>query len=103
MFFLGSLYRTLPPSSPVDAAGQRLLGTDLRVIPPSGGTFLHSVQDHDRLDLLALKYYGDASKWWQISDANPEFAFPNDLLDRGPLVEEVLSLVSPGDDAAFRD
>lgn len=102
MFFLGSRYRNVPQSSPVDADGQRLLGTNLRVIPPSGGTFLHTVQDHDRLDLLALKYYGDASKWWQISDANPESPYPSDLLDRGPLTEEVLTLVSPGAEAAFQ-
>ena len=101
MFVRGSRYRNLPESSPLDAAGQRLRGKDLRVIPRSVGRFLHTVQDRERLDLLAFKYYGDASKWWQICDANPAFPFPNDLLDRRPLVEERLALASPGADAAF--
>jgi hypothetical protein len=101
MFLRGSRYRNLPESSPLDASGQRLRGKHLRVISRSTGRFLHTVQDRDRLDLLAFKFYSDASKWWQICDANPEFAFPNDLLDRRPVVEEVLVLVSPGADAAF--
>jgi hypothetical protein len=101
MFFRGSRYRNLPESSPLDAQGQRLRGKDLRIIPRSTGRFLQTVQDRDRLDLLAFKFYGDASKWWQISDANPQFPFPNDLLDRRPLIDEVLSLVSPGAVAAF--
>ena len=103
MYLPGSRYRNLPQSSPIDANGQRLLGNNLRVSPPTDGTFLHAVQDRDRFDLLALKYYNDASKWWQICDANPEFSFPNDLLDRSPIVEELLTLVNPGADAAFRD
>lgn len=101
MFFPGSRYRNLPESTPIDASGQRLRGKDLRVIPLSTGQFLHTVQDHDRLDLLAFQFYGDALKWWQICDANPEFAFPNDLLNRTPIIEEELSLVSPGADTAF--
>jgi hypothetical protein len=101
MFLRGSRYRNLPESSPLDAAGQRLRGKDLRVVLPSAGRFLHTVQDRDRLDLLAFKFYNDATKWWQICDANPAFPFPNDLLDRRPVVEERLALVSPGADAAF--
>ena len=103
MYFRGSRYRNLPQSSPINADGQRLRGTDLRVIAPTPGTFLHRVQVGDRFDLLALKYYNDASRWWQICDANPEFAFPNDLLDRAPVVAERLALVNPGGDAAFQD
>jgi hypothetical protein len=103
MFFPGSRYRNLPESSPIDASGQRLRGKVLRVNPLSTGHFLHTVQDHDRLDLLAFKFYGDALKWWQICDANPEFAFPNDLLNQTPIIEERLSLVSPGADTAFSD
>src|SRR5262249_7653987 len=48
-------------------------------------------------------FYRDASKWWQICDANPAFPFPNDLLDRRPVIEELLKLVSPGSHAAFGD
>lgn len=101
MFFRGSRYRNLRESSPLDAGGQRLRGKDLRVILHSTGRFLHTVQDRDRLDLLAFKFYSDATKWWQICDANPAFPFPNDLLDRRPLIEERLALASPDADAVF--
>src|SRR5262249_142831 len=52
--------------------------------------------ESDRLDLLAFKYYGDPTRWWQISDANPKWAFPPDLLDRRPVVEELLELSPVG-------
>ena len=52
----------------------------------------HTVNGGDRLDLLAYKYYGDTTKWWQICDANPDWHFPLDLLDLTPLVEQVLLL-----------
>src|SRR5690242_1422136 len=92
MFDKSSRYARLTESSPVNADGERLRGKDLRIIPQSDGTFLHTVQSHDRLDLLALKYYGEPTRWWQISDANPDFPFPVDLLDRGPIYEETLGL-----------
>ena len=93
MFAKNSRYVRLPESSPVDAQGDRLRGKDLRRIPFSSGTFTHTVQTRDRLDLLAQKYYGEPTKWWQICDANPEFEFPLDLLERVPVREEVFSLV----------
>jgi hypothetical protein len=100
MFAKGSRYRNLTQSSPVNGSGQRLRGTDLRLIEPTPGQFLHTVHDRDRLDLLAYKYYADSTRWWQICDANPQFAFPNDLIAGGPLQDLTLGLVHP--DAAAR-
>jgi hypothetical protein len=95
MYAKGSRYRSLPQSAPVGADGERPLVTDVRVIPDTPGQFLHTVRDHERLDLLGYKYYSDATRWWQICDANPQFEFPNDLLDRTPLVDETLILDYP--------
>jgi hypothetical protein len=103
MFARGSRYRTLPVSAPVDARGERRIGTDLRFIPDTPGQFLHTVSSSDRLDLLAVKYYGDATRWWQIADANPDYPFPLDLLDQGPVIEEVLSLVATSNDRRFQE
>jgi hypothetical protein len=103
MFSKGSRYRNLPESTPVNAEGERLRGKDLRLIPPTLGRFLHAVREGDRLGLLAFKYYGDATKWWQISDANPETAFPLDLLDGRPLVEERLVLTPVDFNTRFTD
>jgi hypothetical protein len=101
MFAKGSRYRNLTQSSPVNGRGGRLRGTDLRLIEPAPGQFLHTVRDRDRLDLLAYKYYADPTRWWQICDANPQFAFPNDLLDRGPLQDVTLGLVHPDAGARY--
>jgi hypothetical protein len=96
MFGKSSRYRNLPESSPVNAQNERLPGKGLRLIPPTQGQFLHAVHEGDRLDLLAFKYYGDPSRWWPIADANNEWAFPIDLLDRLPIVEERLVLAPAG-------
>lgn len=96
MFSKSSRYFSLPESSPIDAQGERLRGKELRLTPPTPGRFLHTVHEGDRLDLLAFKYYDDTSRWWQISDANSEIAFPADALDRRPVVEELLALRPTG-------
>jgi phage tail protein X len=103
MFIKGSRYRNLPESSPVNARGERLRGKELRGIRRLPGRFLHTVGDSDRLDLLSFKYYGDTTRWWQIADANPEFAFPTDLLDRGPVVEETFVLAHAGFATRYRN
>lgn len=94
MFNQGSRYRTLAESSPIDAAGERLHGKIMRLIPRSGGSFEHVVRDGDRLDLLSFNYYGDSTKWWQIADANPQAACPTDLLDAAPMVAERFALTN---------
>lgn len=33
----------------------------------------YTFKEGDTLDGLAYKYYGDASLWWSILDANPSF------------------------------
>ncbi len=96
MFTKGSRYRDLPESAVLDAEGEWRLGKNLRFIPDTPGRLLHTVLEGDRLDLLAFKYYNDTTRWWQISDANPEFPFPVDLLDRRPFVEEVFALEHEG-------
>jgi hypothetical protein len=104
MFIKGSRYRSLPESSPVDAAGERLRGKDIRAIPlPLAWPFRHTVRAGDRLDLLSFKYYTEPTKWWQIADANPQEPFPLDLLDRSPVVEERFVLRNSNFETRFRD
>jgi nucleoid-associated protein YgaU len=53
-------------------------GTQVIVITPSDAvsyTFTytyHIVNGSDRIDNIANAFYGDATKWWKIGDANPE-------------------------------
>lgn len=95
MFSKGSRYRNLTESSAIDASGERQRGKDLRLTPTVTGSYLHTVRDGDRLDLIAHKYYSDPAKWWQISDANPQQPFPTDLVDSWPVVGEHLVLEHP--------
>ena len=102
MFVKGSRYRNLSESSPINAAGERLRGKDLRLLAVPASRFQHTVRQGDRLDLLSFKYYGDATKWWQIADAN-DAALPTDLVDRTPLIVERFVLRSLEFETRFRD
>jgi len=102
MFTKGSRYRNLPQSSALTADGESLPGVDLRAISPRPGTFLHTVQDSDRLDLLAYKYYNDSTMWWQICDANPSLAFPTDLVDLSPVGQQQMQLSYPDSETRYR-
>lgn len=101
MFARSSRYNGLSEVHAPDRDGQTIVALELRLIPDTAGRFLHTVTGHDRLDLLAFKYYSDPARWWQICDANRQFAFPLDLLDRGPAVEELLVLVDTANAAQF--
>jgi len=93
MFSKGSRYRILPEFTLQTGYGEHILTKAVRVLTTRPtGRFQHTLQESDRLDLLAFKYYGDPAKWWQISDANPAPPFPIELLDRGPIAEERLVL-----------
>ncbi len=80
MFFKGSRYKDIPNYTAVDTSGKAYQTKSLRWIPETRGTFMHTVKEGDRLDLLAYKYYGDPKRWWLISDANQDTFFPTDLL-----------------------
>jgi nucleoid-associated protein YgaU len=63
---------------PIAGARPRLVGTadsfDVRRE--------HRVEAHERLDMLAQRYYGDPLLFWLICDAN-ETLFPEDLMVPG--------------------
>jgi hypothetical protein len=39
----------------------------------------YQAEGGDRLDRLAQRLYGDATKWWVIADMNPELTWPGTL------------------------
>lgn len=45
---------------------------------PRSDDRFHTVEEGDRVDLLAYRYLGDASLWWVICDFN-EINFPLEL------------------------
>jgi len=88
MFFKNSRYRQLPDEVTVDVKGRRLLSKSLPLPSKASGTFLHTIEQSDRLDYLAYKYYKQPRKWWRICDANPEFPWPQALLGKDPFLTQ---------------
>ena len=88
MFSRISRYYKLPEVVTTDSKGRTLVSKTLRLSPPVSGTFRHTVEDADRLDHLAYKYYQQPRKWWRLSDANLEFLSPQALLGKEPLVTD---------------
>ena len=52
-------------------------------IPPAPGVLEHVVMDGERLDQLAGRFYGDATRSWLMLDANPAELNPLALLRPG--------------------
>ena len=88
MFAKNSRYINLQDTVTVDAQGRSLPSRMLRLLPEVSGQFQHTIEDVDRLDHLAYKYYRKPQKWWRICDANPEFLSPQELLGKEPIVTE---------------
>ncbi len=99
MFSKISRYRKQPDIVAIDNKGLVLASRDLRLLPEVSGTFLHTVEEIDRLDHLAYKYYKQPRKWWRICDANPEFMSPQALLGKEPVVTDRFPLTFNGDTA----
>jgi hypothetical protein len=96
MFSRISRYSSLPDIVTTDAKGRTLLSKTLRPLPQVAGTFRHTVEDGDRLDHLAYKYYRQPRQWWRLSDANPEFLSPQALLGKEPIVVDRFTLELQG-------
>ena len=103
MFSRISRYRTLPDIVTTDAEGRTLVSKTLRPLPEAPGTFRHTVEDADRLDHLAYKYYRQPTKWWRLSDANPEFLSPQALLGKEPIVTDRFPLEFDGAQPPWAD
>ena len=63
----------------------------------------HIVEEIDRLDHLAQKYYQQPRTWWHICDANPALLSPRALLGHEPLVTAQFPLTWEGPDPPWSD
>jgi hypothetical protein len=86
MFSKGSRYRSLPDVVTTDSRGRSLRSRAIRLLPEVEGSFRHTVDEGDRLDHLAYRYYKQPRKWWRICDANPGVMSPLALLGKERLV-----------------
>jgi len=69
MFLNSSRYAKVDTVETATRDGRAVIALKLRPLPATTGT-AYTVSDYDRLDLLAHKYHGDATKFWHIADAN---------------------------------
>ena len=82
MFTKNSRYYQLEDIVVNNKNDRQIISKSMRQIPEVSGIFQHVIDDNDRLDLLASKFYEQPVKWWRICDANPEFKSPFDLLGK---------------------
>ena len=78
MFLDSSRYAKIETIATTTRDGRTVTALKLRPLPAITGS-AYTVLDNDRLDLLAHKYHGDATKFWHIADANTELE-ANDLV-----------------------
>lgn len=71
MFLDNSRYAGIARETVRTSDGRDVVAVRLRRIPPSNGT-PYTVVGTDRLDILAYRRYGDATRYWHIADANSE-------------------------------
>lgn len=93
MFSKISRYTKLEDVVAADRDGHLAVSRAFRLIPDVDGRFLHTVEENDRLDHLAYKYYGQPRKWWRICDANPDYPLPQAVLGKDAMVIEQFPLI----------
>ena len=83
MFSRISRYRTLPDIVTTDAEGRTLVSKTLRPLPQVSGTFRHTVEDADRLDHLAYKYYQQPQQMVAAERRQPRVSFAPGVTGQG--------------------
>lgn len=71
MFLNTSRYAKTPQVQVVQPDGTVVSAVQLRTIPPTAGDDT-PITGNDRLDVMAERNYGDATRYWHIADANTE-------------------------------
>lgn len=85
MFTKISRYKNLDDVVFTDRQGREFTSKSIRLLPDTKGITDHIIEESDRLDHLAYKYYRQSRHWWKICDANPEFMSPRSLIGKDPI------------------
>lgn len=86
MVFKGSRYsetEVVEVRGPDDRVRRTLA---LRVIAPAPSALDQTVVEGERLDTLAQRFYGEATKYWLLLDGNAETLNPFELLVPGETI-----------------
>lgn len=71
MFLKNSRYATTQQVTLTLKDGTQAAAVQLRTVPTTAG-IATEVTSNDRLDVMAERNYGDATRYWHIADANTE-------------------------------
>jgi hypothetical protein len=79
MFFKGSRYERVADAEVQDERGRVVRYKQVRFIPETEARMGHILNQGERLDLIAHRYYQDPERFWRICDANLA-TWPDDLV-----------------------
>ena len=85
MFGKNSRYYKFDDVLNVDAKGREMLSKPLRLTPSLSAEAYHVIDETDRIDLIAYKYFRKSKKWWRVCDANTDYLSPRQLLGKEPM------------------
>jgi hypothetical protein len=86
MFLPNSRYAKTPEVQAEDADGRIVKAVKRRGLPAVTGDPAQ-VQGQDKLDIIALRTYQDATMYWHIADANTELEAPELTRVAGRIIE----------------
>jgi hypothetical protein len=93
VFLQNSRYFNVKTVASQNEDGRSFLAVMLRRLPYVGATPT-VIKGNDRLDVIAQRKYGDATRFWHVADANTELE-ANDLVSPRPQDEEVKTINVP--------
>jgi len=83
MVFKGSRYTRINVIQPLNSDGKSPRVLAERPIVAAPGKLEYVVSDGERLDQLSSRFFGEATKYWLILDANLDVLNPFELLQAG--------------------
>jgi hypothetical protein len=72
MFFKGSRYEKVKDCTFRRIDGSEAVIKKKRMIPEPKAKLIHTVQEGERTDILADRYYRDPLEFWKLADGNDE-------------------------------
>jgi hypothetical protein len=75
MFLKTSRYANTPQVAVILADGTQATAVQLRGVPATAGDDT-PITSNDKLDVMAERNYGDATRYWHIADANSALDSP---------------------------
>jgi hypothetical protein len=79
VFFRGSRYANVGENHVFDSRGRKITYKKIRFIPDTRAQMSHIVNQDERLDRIAHRYFRDPERFWRICDANRAL-WPDDLV-----------------------